>query len=300
MSAIFRDFLEEVRPIRFKEPLAETLGAVKGEGAILEYTFVDAVKMAGHACPTVAGAYLSCQKALERLYPDEIPVRGEISITVYGESDEGVYGVMAQVFGFLTGAAPATGFRGLGHKFKRKDLLRFIPGKIDPQAMCFEFRRLDNGKAVLVKFYPQQIPFSAEKAKRLAKLLEKVIWEAAKEEEALFPEIERFIPREGGPTGMMLIEHEDLGNTNKEFQRAVDEYLGDSDSAEIKRIIQEFGTRFIGVLRDHIDKENNILFTMADMHLDQTQIDKVIKLFYEIENAEEKGGNPGGNDNARL
>ena len=183
MSNIFRDFLKEVRPIKFKEPLAGTLGVFKEEGATLEYTFIDAIKMAGHACPTVAGAYLSCQKALERLYPDETPVRGEISITVYGEPDEGVYGVMAQVFSFLTGAAPSTGFRGLGHKFKRKDLLKFIPDKIDPQAMCFEFRRLDTGKAVLIKFYPRQIPFSEDKAKRMGELLEKVIWEAAKDEE---------------------------------------------------------------------------------------------------------------------
>ena len=183
MSDTFRDFLKEVRPIKFKEPLAEMLGAFKVEGATLEYTFVDAVKMAGHACPTVAGAYLSCQKALERLYLDETPVRGKISITVYGEPDEGVYGVMAQVFSFLTGAAPATGFRGLGHKFKRKDLLQFIPDKIDPQAMCFEFRRLDTGKAILIKFYPQEVPFPEGKSKRMTELLEKVIWEAAKEEE---------------------------------------------------------------------------------------------------------------------
>jgi hypothetical protein len=183
MSGVFREFLNEVRPILFKEPLAEALGVFKEEGATLEYTFVDAVKMAGHACPTVAGAYLSCQKALERLYPGEIPVRGEISITVYGEPDEGVYGVMAQVFSFLTGAAPSTGFRGLGHKFKRKDLLKFIPDKLDPQAMCFEFRRLDTGKAVLIKFYPRQIPFSEDKAKRMGELLEKVIWEAAREDE---------------------------------------------------------------------------------------------------------------------
>ena len=183
MSDIFRDFLKEVRPIKFKEPLAETLGAVKVENTALEYSFVDVVKMAGHACPTVAGAYLSCQKALERLYPGEIPVRGEISITAYGEPDEGVYGVMAQVFSFLTGAASTTGFRGLGHKFKRKDLLKFSPDKIDPQAMCFEFRRLDTGKAVLIKFYPRQIPFSEDKAKRMGELLEKVIWEAAKNEE---------------------------------------------------------------------------------------------------------------------
>ena len=183
MSDVFCKFFNEVRPILFKEPLAEILGAVKEEGAIFEYTFVDVVRMAGHACPTVAGAYLLCQKALGALYPDEIPVRGQISITVYGEPDEGVYGVMAQIFSFLTSAAPATGFRGLGHKFKRKDLLKFSPGENDSQAMCFEFKRLDGGKAVLAKFYPRQIPFSEDKAKRLGELLEKVIWEAAREEE---------------------------------------------------------------------------------------------------------------------
>lgn len=181
MSNIFRDFLEEVEPIKLKEPLAETLGAFKEKRTVLEYTFIDVIKLAGHACPTTAGAYLCCQKALGKLYPDESPVRGEISITVYGAPDEGVYGVMAQVFSLLTGAAPATGFRGLGHKFKRKDLLKFSAEKIDPQAMCFEFRRLDNSKAVLAKFYPQQIPFSEEKAQRLGELLEAVIWEAAKE-----------------------------------------------------------------------------------------------------------------------
>ncbi|MBI2851439.1 MAG: hypothetical protein HYX80_10470 [Chloroflexi bacterium] len=183
MSDTFRNFLEEVKPIKFKEPLAETLGAFASEGAVLDYTFIDAVKMAGHACPTVAGAYLSCQKAMEALYPGETPVRGEIAVTVYGEPDEGVYGVMGQVFSFLTGAAPASGFRGLGHKFKRKDLLRFVPKKPDPQAMCFEFRRLDNGRTALVRFSPQRIPFPAEKGARMGELLEKVLWEAERDNE---------------------------------------------------------------------------------------------------------------------
>jgi hemerythrin-like domain-containing protein len=122
------------------------------------------------------------------------------------------------------------------------------------------------------------------KLKELASFFSTDFWtHFAKEEEALFPEIEKFIPREGGPTGMMLIEHEDLRNTNTELQPAIDAYLRDADNLEAKGIIQEYGTHFIGVLRDHIDKENNILFMMADMHLDQTQIDKIIKLFYEIE-----------------
>jgi hypothetical protein len=180
---IFRDLFKEVEPIRFKEPFAETLGVFKKQDSILEYSFIDVVKMAGHACPTTAGAYLCCQEALKKLYPNELPIRGDISITVYGEPDEGVYGVISQVFGFLTGAAPATGFRGLGHKFKRKDLLKFTPEKIDFKALCFEFKRLENNKTVLVKFYPGNVPFAKEKAKRLGELLEKVVWEAAKEDE---------------------------------------------------------------------------------------------------------------------
>ncbi len=183
MSDPFREFLKDIKPIRMREPLADTLGAIADEEAVLEYALTDVVKMAGHVCPTISGAYLCCQKALDRLYQDKIPVRGDIAVTVYGEPDEGVYGVIGQVYTFITGAAPNTGFRGLGHKFRRKDLLRFIPEKPDPKAMCFEFKRLDNDRAVLVKFIPGNIPFPEEKAKRLGELLEKVLWEAAKDDE---------------------------------------------------------------------------------------------------------------------
>lgn len=130
------------------------------------------------------------------------------------------------------------------------------------------------------------------KLKELASFFKTDFWvHFTKEEEALFPEIERFIPRDSGPTGMMLIEHEDLRNTNTELQRTIEVYFRDDDNLEAKGMIQGYGTHFIGVLRDHIDKENNILFMMADMHLDEAQIDKVIKLFHEIEKSEEKGGN---------
>lgn len=184
MNDIFNTSLKKVKPIRLREPLAQTLGALgENSGDILEYDFIDVVKMAGHACPTVAGAWLCCQLALEKLYKNTVPVRGEISVTVYGEADEGVYGVMAQVYSFLTGAAPATGFKGLGHRFKRKDLLKFSPEIIDPEALCFQFGRLDTGQKALVKFYPRLIPFAREKAEELGRLIEPVIWEAATPEE---------------------------------------------------------------------------------------------------------------------
>ena len=104
----------------------------------------------------------------------------------------------------------------------------------------------------------------------------------AKEEEALFPELEKFIPRDAGPLGVMLAEHEDLRRTNAEIQRVTGDYLRDSDNAQARTVLQNQGTHFITVLRDHINKENNILFMMADMHLDQEQVRSVLERFEKI------------------
>ena len=45
-----------------RDPLAEFLGAA--DGGRLEYTYADAVKLTGHSCPTVAGAWLATRRAL--------------------------------------------------------------------------------------------------------------------------------------------------------------------------------------------------------------------------------------------
>jgi len=58
MSDTFREFFCEVIPIKLMEPLAGVLGALKEDDAVLEYRYADAVKLAGHACPTVTGAAL--------------------------------------------------------------------------------------------------------------------------------------------------------------------------------------------------------------------------------------------------
>jgi hypothetical protein len=187
---LFRKFFYEVRPIRLREPLAALLGAFQGEDEILEFKFTDAVRAAGHACPTVSGAFLSCQAALDALYPGEVPLRGGIAITVYGEPDEGALGVMAQVFTFITGAASETGFKGLGGRFRRKDLLRYEkaePGREEP---CFRFDRLDTGAAVLARFYPWLIPLPEESGKRLAALMGPVVaGEASDEDRHEFQEL---------------------------------------------------------------------------------------------------------------
>ncbi len=103
-----------------------------------------------------------------------------------------------------------------------------------------------------------------------------------KEEQALFPEMGRFTPVDRGPVGVMLREHEELRNSNGHFQSAVADFLAGADTASIPRM-KEHGTHFIWMLRDHINKEDNMLFLMAENMLDDRQKLNVSKLFSEIE-----------------
>ena len=76
----FPDFFADIPPITLRDPLAELLGAA--EGGLIEYHFADAVKLAGHSCPTVAGAWLMTVRALRALYGDEIPLRGNLAVAI--------------------------------------------------------------------------------------------------------------------------------------------------------------------------------------------------------------------------
>lgn len=130
-------------PIIMRDPLAEFLGAA--EGGRLEYAYVDAVKLTGHSCPTVAGAWLATAEALARLYPGgEVPERGAIRVELRGALEEGVTGVVASVAGLVTGAAAEGGFKGIAGRFARRGLLQFGA----PIAADLRFTRLDTGASV--------------------------------------------------------------------------------------------------------------------------------------------------------
>jgi hypothetical protein len=145
-------FFDAVPAIVVADPLAEALGAAAG--GVIEYRYVDAVKHAGHSCPTVAGAWLMTRVALARLYPDETPQRGAIRVELRQDLDEGVAGVIAGVAGLVTGAANEGGFKGLAGRFARHGLLRFgVPMRGEVR-----FTRLDNGRAVEMSHRPQAVP----------------------------------------------------------------------------------------------------------------------------------------------
>ena len=145
-------FFDAVPAIIVVDPLADTLGAA--DGGLIEYRYVDAVKLAGHSCPTVAGAWLMTRAALSRVYPGELPRRGEIRVELRQAQDEGVAGVIASVAALVTGAANEGGFAGLAGRFIRRGLLRFgvpMQGEI-------RFTRLDNGQSVELSHRPQAVP----------------------------------------------------------------------------------------------------------------------------------------------
>ena len=161
-------FYEDVAPIRIKDPLAIFLGAID-EGEEFVFTYTDAIKLAGHSCPAVSGAYMMTAKALSALYGSDTPVRGEVSVKVLGAIDNGANGPISQVISLITGAAPETGFAGLGQKFIRKNKLVFDEKNEEPNT--FVFIRDDNGKSVKVTYHPEKIPYKEEMSSLFTKCI---------------------------------------------------------------------------------------------------------------------------------
>ena len=155
------DFLDQVEPIKMKDPLAVALGAMDKDEPFV-YRYEDAVKTAGHSCPAVSGAYRLTQTALKHLHGgDEIPVRGNIKVTFRGGIGYRVNGPISQVVTLITGAAGESGFHGLGGgKFNRYNLLSFDENSEAPAgAICSAiFERIDNGKTVEVSYNNSMLP----------------------------------------------------------------------------------------------------------------------------------------------
>ncbi len=156
------DFFDVVPTISLYDPLAEFLGTTKD--GILRYGYFDAVRLAGHSCPTVAAAYWSTYKALASLYQDAMPVRGEIRVEFGQDSASGVTGVIANVVSMLTGAMSDNGFKGIGGRFDRRKRLFFaveIPVEM-------RFTRLDTNQTVQVATNLKLVPASPRLPKLMA------------------------------------------------------------------------------------------------------------------------------------
>jgi len=148
----YPEFFDDIEVIVLKDELTKFLGVNKD--GMIEITYLDIVKMAGHSCPTVGGAYLMVLKGLKALYPDEIPQRGEIKIELRKSPTEDNAGVEGSIFSNITGAATDNGFGGLvAGKFSRRELL-FYNAPINTDV---RFTRLDNKKQIGINYHPGKV-----------------------------------------------------------------------------------------------------------------------------------------------
>lgn len=167
-------FYSHAPRLLLRDPLAELLGAA--DDGLIEYGYADAVRLAGHSCPTVAGTYLMARAGLRALYPDALPERGGVAVTMGAAEVEGTTGVIAQVFTLLTGAAANNGFHGLGGQHARHNLLRYGGGD---RSCVASFRRADNGDTVYLSMDLSGIP----PAPQLRGLMVRALAEDASSEE---------------------------------------------------------------------------------------------------------------------
>jgi hypothetical protein len=148
----FPEFFARIPAITLRDPLAELLGAA--DGGLIEYRFADAVKLAGHSCPTVAGAWLMTARALRALYGETNPERGNLTVALRERMDSGVAGVIGSIAGLLTGAAGDGGFKGLAGRYSRRNLLHFgVAG-----SSTLTFTRRDTNVAVDCDLRLESVP----------------------------------------------------------------------------------------------------------------------------------------------
>jgi len=108
-----------------------------------------------------------------------------------------------------------------------------------------------------------------------------------KEEGVLFLSmIKNGMDKDSGPIGVMFQEH-DLGRsyTLQIYEGALKLEKGNQSSLDT---IVENATNYVTLLRQHIYKEDNILFPMADRVIPAAQHEQVLKDFERVE-AEETG-----------
>ena len=103
-----------------------------------------------------------------------------------------------------------------------------------------------------------------------------------KEEELLFPALEKVgVSNSGGPIEVLLNEHQQGREYVQTMKAALAQYTkGD------RTVVNEFvnsAKEYINLLNQHIDKENDVLFPLAEIHLSEQAQAKLWQGFEMIE-----------------
>ena len=138
--------------------------------------------------------------------------------------------------------------------------------------------RLEKGDNIPADFFVSMIDFIRNYADK---------YHHAKEEDILFIRMEKAgFPSGGGPIAVMLAEHVQGRDFVAGMEEACGKYAGGDKSSA--KVIVENGRGYVYLLRQHIEKEDKILYPMAVDVLGENGIDAMQADFDKVE--EEKAG----------
>ena len=110
------------------------------------------------------------------------------------------------------------------------------------------------GEYTNYRFYLEAVDFIRNYADR---------FHHAKEEDVLFEAlVEHGMPRENSPVAAMLVEHDHGRAFVKAMEEAANAALAGKPGQD--RLIAENALGYVALLRDHIDKEDHILYPLAE------------------------------------
>lgn len=104
----------------------------------------------------------------------------------------------------------------------------------------------------------------------------------AKEEDLLFPAMEKAgVPRQGGPIGVMLAEHDEGRGHVRAMKEAIERLATGDEKAKLDWA--KHARAYISLLSQHIFKEDNILYPMGDARLTEEAQEELEKEFERVE-----------------
>jgi hemerythrin-like domain-containing protein len=153
--------------------------------------------------------------------------------------------------------------------------------------LCDEHRVIERVLAVLEKLTTRPVAQSLDSWKKALDFIRGFAdgCHHLKEEKVLFPAMEAHgISTDGGPIGMMLLEHEE----GRGYVRAMLAALEEAHTDAAQQTLISNAKAYIRLLKEHIEKENEILFRMADEVFSAGEQKEVLRGFEEHE-AQEMG-----------
>jgi len=142
--------------------------------------------------------------------------------------------------------------------------------------------RLDDGDAVSPEFFLDAADFVAGFADKC---------HHGKEEDILFVAMTaRDMPRDSGPVAVMLREHDAGRQYTAAFRSAAEQMKAGDASAAADVVLNVFD--YVNLLREHIIKEDKVLFPMAEQIIPADTMQQVSEDFQRVIGEDAKNGIP--------